>query len=83
MRIVLWSFLAFILGLVTGWSLSIGWYLVETEWLGRFDRDGGGAMGAIFILGPALGLLFGAVAATVTAVRLSRGRRSAMSEPGA
>ena len=72
MRAFLWSFLAFFLGLIAGWSLSIGAYLAATTWFGVFDRDGGGAMGAIFILGPALGLLLGALAATITALRLSR-----------
>lgn len=76
MRTVLWSFLAFILGLVAGWSVSVGYYLAATTWFGVFDRDGGGAMGAVFILGPALGLLFGTIAATVTAVRMSGRRRA-------
>ena len=83
MRTFLWSFLAFFLGLVAGWSVSIGGYLAATTWFGVFDRDGGGAMGAIFILGPALGLLFGTVAATVTALRLSRRQTSAPAPPGA
>jgi MFS family permease len=61
--------LAFLLGLVAGWAIPIVWYIVATNYFGMFDRDGGGAMGAIFIMGPILALIVGIVAAIVTAVR--------------
>jgi hypothetical protein len=61
--------LAFLLGLVAGWAIPIVWYIVATNYFGLFDRDGGGAMGAIFIMGPILALIVGIVAAIVTAVR--------------
>lgn len=61
--------LAFLAGLVAGWALPIVWYIVATNYFGLLDRDGGGAMGAIFILGPILALLVGTLAAIVTAVR--------------
>jgi hypothetical protein len=62
-------FLAFIGGLILGEALPILYYIVATNYLGMFDRDGGGAMGAIFILGPILALLCGIVAALIVAMR--------------
>ena len=61
--------LAFLAGLVVGEAIPIVWYIVATNYFGLFDRDGGGAMGAIFIMGPILALIVGAGAAIVTAVR--------------
>jgi hypothetical protein len=61
--------LAFVLGLVVGEAIPIGYYIFATEYLGLFDRDGGGAMGAIFIMGPILALVLGTIAAIVTAWR--------------
>lgn len=58
--------LAFLLGLIVGWAIPIVWYIVATNYFGVFDRDGGGAMGAIFIMGPIAGLLLGIIAAIVT-----------------
>jgi hypothetical protein len=62
-------FLAFLAGLIAGEAIPILYYIVATNYFGLFDRDGGGAMGAIFILGPILALLLGAIAAIVTARR--------------
>ena len=56
-------------GLIVGEAIPIVWYIVATNYFGVFDRDGGGAMGAIFILGPILALLLGTIAAIVTAIR--------------
>ena len=53
----------FVIGLVL---FGIIWYIVATNYFGVFDRDGGGAMGAIFIMGPIAGLLLGIIAAIVT-----------------
>ncbi len=50
-----------------GEAIPIVWYIVATNYFGVFDRDGGGAMGAIFIMGPILALLLGTFAAIVTA----------------
>jgi hypothetical protein len=61
--------LAFLAGLVVGEAIPIVWYLVATNYFGLFDRDGGGAMGAIFIMGPILALIVGVTAAIVTAVK--------------
>ena len=50
--------LAFVAGLI--WlAIPIVWYIVATNYFGVFDRDGGGAMGAIFIMGPILGCCSG------------------------
>lgn len=65
-------FLAFIAGLIVGEGVPIVWYIIATNYFGVFDRDGGGAMGAIFIMGPILALLLGTVAAIVTAWRTAR-----------
>lgn len=62
-------FLAFVGGLVVGEAIPIVWYIVATSYFGMFDRDGGGAMGAIFIMGPMLALLLATIAAIVTARR--------------
>jgi len=62
-------FLAFIAGLIAGEAAPIIWYIVATNYFGVFDRDGGGAMGAIFIMGPILALLLATIAAIVTARR--------------
>jgi len=62
-------FLAFVGGLIAGEAIPVVWYIVATSYFGVFDRDGGGAMGAIFLIGPVLALLLGTVAAIVTARR--------------
>lgn len=56
-----------------GESVSVLWYILATNYFGMVDRDGGGAMGAIFILGPILALITGTVAAIVTATRTKEG----------
>jgi MFS family permease len=61
--------LAFLLGLIAGWAIPVVWYIVATNYFGLIDRDGGGAMGAIFIMGPILALIVGTVAAIVTAIK--------------
>ena len=63
--------LAFLAGLFVGEAIPVVGYIVATNYLGVFDRDGGGAMGAIFIMGPIAALLLGTVAAIVTAARTS------------
>jgi hypothetical protein len=61
--------LAFFAGLAVGEALPIAWYILATKYFGLFDRDGDGAMGAIFIAGPVLAVLVGTMAAIVTAKR--------------
>ncbi len=62
-------FLAFLAGLILGEAIPIVWYILATNYFGLVDRDGGGAMGAIFILGPILALIVGTIAAIVAARR--------------
>ena len=62
-------FIAFVAGLIAGEAIPIVWYILATNYFGLFDRDGGGAMGAIFILGPILALVCGTIAAIVVAKR--------------
>lgn len=60
-------FLAFIAGLVAGEALPIIGYIIATNFFGFFDREGAGAMGAIFILGPLLAVTFAIIFAVVVA----------------
>ncbi len=57
----------FLLGYVAGHASSVIGYILMTTYGGLHDRDGGGAMGAIFILGPALGLVGGIAGAIIAA----------------
>jgi hypothetical protein len=61
--------LAFLAGLIVGWAIPIVWYILATNYFGLFDRDGGGAMGAIFIMGPIAALIVGTFAAIIAARR--------------
>ncbi|NWG22992.1 MAG: hypothetical protein HXY30_01000 [Pseudorhodoplanes sp.] len=61
--------LAFLAGLIAGEAVPILYYIVATNYFGLFERDGGGAMGAIFILGPVLAFVLGSIAAIVAARR--------------
>jgi hypothetical protein len=58
--------LAFLAGLIVGWAIPVAWYIAATNYFGLHDRDGGGAMGAIFIMGPIAALLLATIAAIVT-----------------
>ena len=62
-------FLAIIAGLIVGEAVAIVGYILATNFFGLFDRDGGGAMGAIFILGPMLAIMLAIVFAIVAARR--------------
>lgn len=59
------TILGFVLGYVAGHASSVLGYILMTNYGGMFDRDGGGAMGAIFILGPTLGVLGGIAGAII------------------
>ncbi|MBS4082366.1 MAG: hypothetical protein KGZ73_02340 [Rhizobiales bacterium] len=63
-------FLAVIAGLVVGEAIPIVWYILATNYFGMFDRDGGGAMGAIFLMGPlcavVCAIIFGVIVAKRT-----------------
>jgi hypothetical protein len=62
-------FLAFLLGLAVGEALPVIWYILATNYFGMFDRDGGGAMAAIFIMGPLLAIILAIVFAVIVARR--------------
>lgn len=68
---------AFVLGLIAGEAVPIVGYIIATTYFGVFDRDGGGAMGAIFIMGPACALVVGTVAAIIVARRSAKARSEA------
>jgi hypothetical protein len=57
------SALAFLLGFVAGYGLSILGYVVATTLGGVMDRDGGLAMAVAFMVGPAAAVLCGVAAA--------------------
>jgi hypothetical protein len=60
---------AFLLAFVLTWAAAIGYYVLGTSLGWFFDRDGGVAMGTIFIGGPSLGLLAGLACAVIVAWR--------------
>ena len=63
-------FLAVIAGLIVGEAIPIVWYILATNYFGKFDRDGGGAMGAMFLMGPlcavVCAIIFGVIVAKRT-----------------
>lgn len=61
--------LAFLCGMIVGEAIPVVWYIVATNYFGLVDRDGGGAMGAIFIMGPIFALIVGILATVVTAMK--------------
>lgn len=61
--------LAAIAGLIVGEAIPIVWYIIATNYFGLFDRDGGGAMGAVFIVGPLLAVICAIVFAVIVARR--------------
>ncbi len=65
-------FLAVIAGLIAGEAVAIFGYILATNYFGLHDRDGGGAMGAIFILGPLLAITLAILFAVIVAARTRR-----------
>ncbi|MCZ8181766.1 MAG: hypothetical protein O9322_02260 [Beijerinckiaceae bacterium] len=72
MATAFFTFLGFLGGFALGMAISVGTYIIATSYFGVFDRDGGGAMAAIFGLGPMLGCLLGLIAAIVVFLRRRR-----------
>jgi hypothetical protein len=82
--IVLRSIAALALGFFSGWIVVAAACFRYADAAGIFDRDGGGAMGIIFILGPLGGLLIAFALGGYTLWRgLDRKRRAEAGEPQA
>lgn len=64
--------LAVIAGLVVGEAIPIIWYILATNYFGLFDRDGGGAMGAIFLMGPLCAVVCAIIFAVIAARRTKK-----------
>lgn len=71
MRTLALVILAFALGAVAGFFLAMGVYVIQTEWLGFPDPDGGGGMAYGLVIGPFAGLVVGTLAAALTLMRLT------------
>lgn len=71
-RLVLLTLLAFLGGAVGVYLTTVVATLIYWEAAGIGDRDGGGAMGLIFGIGPAAGLLGGILSAIVVGFRLQK-----------
>jgi hypothetical protein len=63
------SLLALMLGFFGGWLVTASAFLWYMDKADIFDRDGGGAMGAIFIVGPFGGAIIAIALAAVTVSR--------------
>lgn len=61
------TILGFLLGYLAGHAGVLLVYVFMTTYGGVFDRDGGGAMGAIFVLGPMAGVVLGISGAVIAA----------------
>lgn len=72
MRVAGYTFLALVLGFFGGWAVAASAAFRYMDAADVFDRDGGGAMGAFFIVGPFFGLIIAIVAAGMTAARMLR-----------
>ena len=72
MRVAGFTLLALVLGFFGGWAVATSAAFRYMDAANVFDRDGGGAMGAFFIIGPFFGLIVAIVAAGMTAARMLR-----------
>jgi hypothetical protein len=72
MRVAGYALLALVLGFFGGWAVATSAMFRYMEAFDVFDRDGGGAMGAFFVIGPFFGLIIAIVAAGMTAARMLR-----------
>lgn len=75
MRVAGFTLLALVLGFLGGWVVATAAAFRFMDAANIVDRDGGGAMGAFFIIGPFFGLIAAIVlAGTVLARGLAAGR---------
>lgn len=66
--------LAFVVAFVAGFAAAVFGAYAYMDTADVFDRDGGLAMAVFFTLGPLGGVVAGAIAATVTGLRMRRTR---------
>ena len=69
MRVAGFTLLALVLGFFGGWAVATSAFFRYMDAFDIFDRDGGGAMGAIFIIGPFFGVIAAIVSAAIVLVR--------------
>jgi hypothetical protein len=69
MRLFIHTLLALVLGFLGGWAVATSAAFRYMDAARVFDRDGGGAMAALFIIGPFFGLVAAIVLAGVVLVR--------------
>lgn len=69
MRLAGFTLLALVLGFFGGWAVATSAFFRYMDAFDIFDRDGGGAMGAIFIIGPFFGVIAAIVIAAIVLVR--------------
>ena len=62
-------FAAFIAGLVAGEGIAIAGYIIATNLFGFFDREGAGAMGTVFVIGPVFAIVLAILFAVIAAKR--------------
>lgn len=62
--------LAFLAGVVITWVAAVALGVAYMSYFNIFDRDGGGSMGLIFMVGPFCGFWGGLLAAIITARKL-------------
>lgn len=74
MRVFFAGLAAFLVAAIAGWMATIAVYVLGTEFKWWFDRDGGGAMAFAFVIGPAVALVAGIVAAVGVVVWMGRRR---------
>jgi hypothetical protein len=71
-RLIGLTILAFVLGTLAIYAVTLFGTLLYWELTGVHDRDGGGAMGLAFVIAPVVGVMGGVVSAAVVATRLLR-----------
>lgn len=81
MRTLGFTVLAFVATLVVVFAVVVFGSLAYMDYAGIHDRDGGGAMGIFFVIGPMVATLAAVVAAALTAILMNR--RQALIASGA
>lgn len=69
MRVAGYTLLALVLGFFGGWAFATSAFFRYMDAFDVYDRDGAGAMGAFFIIGPFFGVIAAIVLAAIVLVR--------------